>query len=294
MSLSSSSSFKSRKKAQSTALFSDLLSPLDEKSHRPGTPPPELTTIQAYSEKGNQTETRPLSTVSTSSTSSSLTSSSTRVKKRPSTSKSHHPLEVAAVASATKHVKNPSSRSICSRYSINASRSRTHKDDGKNLQRSFSAQNQSTSHKKENQANYEVSSSPFFLPPIVPGECSNKEEYEEYNKYVLKETLFSKVVYKVKKGEYHELPYELLHGFLYTTDLPNYHWEQPSVLNYLTSSGFYKASKAPTLPVIPETKAVNHVSLPLLCTECHLVSNSDNNGGGGVQWTDEGRLYFSN
>lgn len=287
---SSSSASLTRKKRYNPSIASDLL--LSDKTPRPGTPPPELTAVSYSTRRGtspNDKTRRPPSSASTSDSSTNISSS----KKRPSTSKSYHPLEVTAVASAAECVRNPSTRSICSRYSI-ATNSNLKKD----TSRCFSARTQSSTKRKALKIK-DINNS-VMLPPITSGKCrpiTANPGYDEYDKYVLQETLFSKVVYKVKKGDYQELPYELLQGFLYSsedTNCSSVPCRESSFYNYFTSSGFCKVSKPPTLPAIPELEAVNHVSpAPLVCTECNELM-TDYNDKPTVQWTNEGRLYFSN
>ena len=291
MSSSTSSSLQTRKKRYNPSIISDLL--ISDKTPRPGTPPPELTAVsQPYStRRGTNDKTRrpPSSTASDSNVIS---------KKRPSTSKSYHPLEVTAVASAAECARNPSTRSICSRYSIG-----TNSHLKKDTSRCFSACTQSStygSNMKRKALKMKEMNNSGLLPPIASGKSrpiTANPEYDEYDKYVLQETLFSKVVYKVKKGDYQELPYKLLQGFLYSSEdtkcrAPH---REHSFYNYFTSSGFCKVSKPPTLPAIPELEAVNHVTPgTLVCTECNELMSDDYTDKPIVQWTNDGRLYFSN
>uniref|UniRef100_A0A1X7VWP5 Ig-like domain-containing protein n=1 Tax=Amphimedon queenslandica TaxID=400682 RepID=A0A1X7VWP5_AMPQE len=287
---SSSASLQTRKKRYNPSIASDLL--LSDKTPRPGTPPPELTAVSYSTRRGtsaNDKTRRPPSSTSTSDSNTNIISS----KKRPSTSKSYHPLEVTAVASAAECVRNPSTRSICSRYSI-ATNSHLKKD----TSRCFSARTQSSVKRKA--LKMKDINNPVMLPPIASGKSrpiTANPKYDEYDKYVLQETLFSKVVYKVKKGDYQELPYELLQGFLYSSEDTNCSvpHREPSFYNYFTSSGFCKVSRPPTLPAIPELEAVNHASpAPLVCIECNELMSDDHTEKSTVQWTNEGRLYFSN
>lgn len=155
---------------------------------RPNTPPEaELTVIaQQYSLRNRPT----------------LTSSVQQHSTRQSQYKNFHPLEVSAVSSTADCAKNASSRSICNRYSIDPpdhgaqSQMRCHSQS--DSRRCFSA---ATRHSKVS----------VHLPPITEAKsysskASNEDQltdyksdfdYDEY--LVIKQTLFSKVVYKVRR-----------------------------------------------------------------------------------------------
>lgn len=200
-----------------------------------------------------------------------------------SSSQSISNLDLSTVSSAKDYISNLSSRSICNRYSIDPHIPVTsHNIDGLNS-RCYIPHHQSPNKTAISSRRCVSACSNKHLPPIV--NSSNPYQMiaapqSKFNKFeectVIKETLFSRVTYKVKR--YHHSSGSITQVQITPTIInltvpvadDHYNKETKSSKNWQNKKTEKQkrrrrkrtpiVSQSPLLPSIPETKTVNHVS----------------------------------